>query len=294
MKKTASLSQNFANHGTNPALFGGFGHKSETAKQAKTDTAPKLSDATITAENIFNLSAVIAIKCIKANLSRGAEVNGTLATNLTTAVELSRQINTLLSGYYDGKNVDFSGRFDGFGADLVQDVALYLTPFIGSKLSDPDPNAKKGKNGETPEIIKVAYRIVSTAIMRTKRTTQWVHGFVENPETGETMEIPYRWDIPAYADYVDTDNLLLGMDLTERQKAVLAYRLQGVSIHQIAEKMGISRQAVQKHLALIGEKYGKIAEKMPLYTAKIGEKQLNNAEKWIEYANLSEIVYTNR
>jgi DNA-binding CsgD family transcriptional regulator len=48
--------------------------------------------------------------------------------------------------------------------------------------------------------------------------------------------------------------------LTERQKLILHYRRQGKSVSEIAEKLGVSQQAISKQLAKI---QAVIAEALP-------------------------------
>ena len=60
------------------------------------------------------------------------------------------------------------------------------------------------------------------------------------------------YDIDNEKDYVIQEKMveLLG-GLTERQKLILHYRRQGKSTTEIAEKFGVSQQAISKHLAKI-------------------------------------------
>ena len=60
------------------------------------------------------------------------------------------------------------------------------------------------------------------------------------------------YDIESEKDYVIQEKMVdLLEGLTERQKLILHYRRQGKSTVDIAEKMGVSQQAISKHLAKI-------------------------------------------
>ena len=66
-------------------------------------------------------------------------------------------------------------------------------------------------------------------------------------KTGATLyyEIPEFYDIPTATDYKRVADLIGQLDLPQRQKQILRYRLRGLSVNATAQKMGITKQAVQ-------------------------------------------------
>lgn len=103
-----------------------------------------------------------------------------------------------------------------------------------------------------------------------------------NTETeAEAMDRAYYqvgryYDIDNEKDYVIQSAMVeLLQGLTDRQKLILHYRRQGKSTTEIAEKMGVSQQAISKHLAKI---QAVITEKLPETVRGFKEKRTAKAK----------------
>lgn len=103
-----------------------------------------------------------------------------------------------------------------------------------------------------------------------------------NTETeAEAMDRAYYqvgryYDIENERDYVIQSAMVeLLQGLTDRQKLILHYRRQGKSTVEIAEKMGVSQQAISKHLAKIQVV---IAEALPETVRGFKEKRSAKAK----------------
>ena len=84
------------------------------------------------------------------------------------------------------------------------------------------------------------------------------------------------YDIENEKDYVIQSAMVELLEgLTDRQKMILHYRRQGKSTVEIAEKMGVSQQAISKHLAKI---QAAISEKLPETVRGFKEKRTAKAK----------------
>ena len=84
------------------------------------------------------------------------------------------------------------------------------------------------------------------------------------------------YDIENEKDFVIQSAMVeLLQDLTDRQKMILHYRRQGKSTVEIAEKLGVSQQAISKHLAKI---QALISEKLPETVRGFKEKRTAKAK----------------
>ena len=79
------------------------------------------------------------------------------------------------------------------------------------------------------------------------------------------------YDIENEKDYIIQSAMIeLLQGLTDRQKMIIHYRRQGKSTVEIAEKMGVSQQAISKHLAKV---QAVISEKLPETVRAFKEKR---------------------
>ena len=84
------------------------------------------------------------------------------------------------------------------------------------------------------------------------------------------------YDIENEKDFVVQSAMMELLDgLTDRQKLILHYRRQGKSTVEIASKMGVSQQAISKHLAKI---QAVIGEKLPETVRHFKEKRTTKAK----------------
>ena len=93
-----------------------------------------------------------------------------------------------------------------------------------------------------------------------ERQREYKRAYVdEQDENGNTLfyEIPDLWDTPTATDFKRVKQVINALNLTAKQAQILGYRLRGLSVHQIAEKLKIHRKTLQEHIKAIQAKYTK-------------------------------------
>lgn len=145
-------------------------------------------------------------------------------------------------------------------ADLVQVAALAIiecaAPCIATAIAADKPYI-------LPDTIrKAAYKAVHKAIYAAAVRPALRDIYIEDmAHTDDGMEISdpeyikvtRYYDIHDWADYMITADMLEQIKplLKDKQKAVLHYRLQGMSVTAIAERLGVTQQAVSDTLKRI-------------------------------------------
>lgn len=145
----------------------------------------------------------------------------------------------------------------GDGYALVQDCCMFLTQFIGKKLSD-EFDGSTTKNGEKVTIMRACFYFINNKIYSQKQRV-YKHCYIDDYEhEHEPIAIRDKYDLNNVREVESTENIIAMLELTAKQWEVLNARLQGLSHSQIADKFGFSRPAVVKHLKLIQDKVIKI------------------------------------
>ena len=145
-------------------------------------------------------------------------------------------------------------------ADLVQTAALAIieagAPCIATAIADDKPYI-------LPDTVrKAAYKAVHKAIYAAAVRPALRDIYIEDmAHTDDGMEISdpeyikvtRYYDVHDWADYMITADMLEQIRplLKDKQKAVLHYRLQGMSVTAIAERLGVTQQAVSDTLKRI-------------------------------------------
>ena len=145
-------------------------------------------------------------------------------------------------------------------ADLVQVAALAIiecaAPCIATAIAADKPYI-------LPDAVrKAAYKAVHKAIYAAAVRPALRDTYIEDlAHTDDGMEISdpeyikvtRYYDIHDWADYMITADMLEQIKplLKDKQKAVLHYRLQGMSVTTIAERLGVTQQAVSDTLKRI-------------------------------------------
>lgn len=145
-------------------------------------------------------------------------------------------------------------------ADLVQVAALAIieadAPCIATAIAADKPYI-------LPDTIrKAAYKAVHKAIYAAAVRPALRDTYIEDMEhTDDGMEVsdPEYIKVTRYYDVHDWEDYAVTMDMLEqikpllkdKQKAVLHYRLQGMSVTAIAERLGVTQQAISDTLKRI-------------------------------------------
>ena len=145
-------------------------------------------------------------------------------------------------------------------ADLIQVAALAIieagAPCIAAAIATDKPYI-------LPDAVrKAAYKAVHKAIYAAAVRPALRDTYIEDMEhTDDGMEISdpeyikvtRYYDVHDWADYAVTMDMLgqIRPLLKDKQKAVLHYRLQGMSVTAIAERLGVTQQAVSDTLKRI-------------------------------------------
>ena len=197
----------------------------------------RVSD-TITAETLMQMSSAITIRALKTNLMKSG--------NVMTEKMLRDAINY-------AKNPETAN--GDKGADLIQDICLYLWNYVGKSINDTTGDGQTTKDGEPITILRGAYRKLHNTIYGHK-VREYKQTYIEDYENdhGE-IAIPFLWDVPTYTDYITIDKIIKSLELNENQKYILNKRMQGYSLQSIADTKKVSKQAIANTLAKIGKKY---------------------------------------
>ena len=145
-------------------------------------------------------------------------------------------------------------------ADLMQVAALAIieagAPCIAAAIATDKPYI-------LPDAVrKAAYKAVHKAIYAAAVRPALRDTYIEDMEhTDDGMEVSdpeyikvtRYYDVHNWADYMITADMLEQIRplLKDKQKAVLHYRLQGMSVTAIAERLGVTQQAVSDTLKRI-------------------------------------------
>ena len=145
-------------------------------------------------------------------------------------------------------------------ADLVQVAALAIiecaAPCIATAIAGDEPYI-------LPDAVrKAAYKAVHKAIyaaaVRPALRDTYIEDMAHTDDGMEVSDPEYikvtrYYDIHDWADYMITADMLEQIRplLKDKQKAILHYRLQGMSVTAIAEHMGVTQQAVSDTLKRI-------------------------------------------
>lgn len=257
----------------------------KTQSNPQTQTAKATTESTqrnpvlITGENVQTLAEIVAVKALKTNLSSG---KGKTADEYQKHIDNGGKVATggnfnFLWKLYSGLVKDIAERqslSDGY--DIVQEIAVFLCGYIGKYTTDNADNGEKDKDGNPVDIWRMAFRVANRYIMGERQKVYKVAYVDEIDESGNRLfyEIPESWDLPTITDYKRVMEIINALNLTERQMQVLRYRMRGVavdntakgkngqpsqstntSVRTIAQKMGITPRALQKHLESIRAKY---------------------------------------
>lgn len=206
----------------------------------------------ITAENVQSLGERFAVKALKTYYQKsGMPFVYSLYCGLIADITENLKTGAPLS--------------DGY--DVAQTASALLCEYIGKRLDDISADGQTDKNGNPITIKTAVFRAISKYV-NGERQREYKRAYVdETDENGQTIfhEIPNFWDMPTAHDYNRIREIIAKLDLPQRQLQVLRYRLQGIatgadsekqrdSLRTIAQKMGISRQAVQNLLGKIRAK----------------------------------------
>lgn len=152
--------------------------------------------------------------------------------------------------YADGFKNDERG-----GADLIQEVALFLWGYNGHTLEEFTTDGQKDKNGNPITVLRGALRHVQRYINGHRHMEYRRVYITDYEENHGEIAVPPELHIDDFVTFTDVNKIIQEMGLTEVEKSVLMLRLRGFSNHAIAEKRGVSRQAIIKAQKRIQAKY---------------------------------------
>ena len=168
--------------------------------------------------------------------------------------------DTMIKRLFDGLIIDKNVRLKDYlqnlsdGYDIAQTATTFLCGYMGKTLFDAANDGTTDKDGNPATILRACFR-KCRAYIYAQAQRQYKNIYIDNPETGELSQVPEFWDTPTYNDFTAVNAAINGMNLTARQMKILAYRLRGKSIHQIAKILSVHKSTIQEHLQAIGKKY---------------------------------------
>lgn len=195
----------------------------------------------ITADNVQTMGERIAVRALKTCYQKGGQpFIYSLYCGIVADITENKKTGAPLS--------------DGY--DIAQTASAFLCDYIGKTLQDTTTDGQTDKDGQPVSILRACFRAVNRYIMG-ERQHDFKRVYVDDiDENGATLyyEIPAEWDTPTATDYKRVADLIGQLDLPQRQKQVLRYRLRGLSVNATAQKMGVTRQAVQNLLRKVQAK----------------------------------------
>lgn len=235
-------------------------------KEAKITKYDKCADD-ITDSNILQMSVAITIKALKTNYCKsGQKFIGDMYND---AVQFAREIEryTRENETYSLKNwiptyhkevngetsdlnkpsianCDIYDDLPQNGADLIQDTALYLSQYIGKKLTDKVIDGRKNKDGEIVSILTGAFYNLRTIIYGHEQREYKCQYLDDYDEDGKTLRVPFHWDVSQKSQLERIYELIKLLDLTPIQQEVLRFKMRGLSLSEIGDLRGCSKQAI--------------------------------------------------
>ena len=195
----------------------------------------------ITAENVQTIGERIAIRALKTCHQKGGQpFIYSLYCGLVADITENKKTGAPLS--------------DGY--DIAQTASAYLCEYIGKGLHDKTADGQTDKDGNPVDVLRGCFRAVNRYIIG-ERQREYKRVYVDEiDENGATLyyEIPAEWDTPTATDYKHITAVIKALNLTSRQAQILRYRLRGLSVNATAQKMGVTRQAVQNLLRKVQAK----------------------------------------
>lgn len=195
----------------------------------------------ITADNVQTMGERIAVRALKTCYQKGGQpFIYSLYCGIVADITENKKTGAPLS--------------DGY--DIAQTASAFLCDYIGKTLQDTTTDGQTDKDGQPVSILRACFRAVNRYIMG-ERQHDFKRVYVDDiDENGATLyyEIPAEWDTPTATDYKRVADLIGQLDLPQRQKQVLRYRLRGLSVNATAQKMGVTRQAAQNLLRKVQAK----------------------------------------
>ena len=195
----------------------------------------------ITAENVQTIGERIAIRALKTCYQKGGQpFIYSLYCGIVADITENKKTGAPLS--------------DGY--DIAQTASAYLCEYIGKGLHDKTADGQTDKDGNPVDVLRGCFRAVNRYIIG-ERQREYKRVYVDEiDENGATLyyEIPAEWDTPTATDYKHITAVIKALNLTSRQAQILRYRLRGLSVNATAQKMGVTRQAVQNLLRKVQAK----------------------------------------
>lgn len=252
-------------------------------KETKITKYDKCTDD-ITDSNILQMSVAITIKALKTNYCKsGQKFIGDMYND---AVQFARGIErytredkiyslkNLTPSYYNAlnsqqvsdikkpsiANCDIHDSLPQNGADLVQDTALYLSRYIGKKLTDKVTDGRTNKDGETVSILTGAFYNLRAIIYGHEQREYKCQYLDDYDEDGKALRVPFRWDVSQKDQLERIYELIKLLDLTPIQQEVLRFKMRGLSLSEIGDLRGCSKQAIAYTMKQIQTKALKIFE----------------------------------
>ena len=133
------------------------------------------------------------------------------------------------------------------GYDLAQNAICFLINFIGKSLDD----VYTVKNGEIITIKRAVYKLISRQIDQFRRYA------IRSCDLDSTMAQNVSVEIDAYEekDFTAVDNTIEMLNLKPRDRVVLDCYMAGMTCHEIAEFLDISRTTVWRRRTRAQVKY---------------------------------------
>lgn len=202
------------------------------------------------------------------------------------------KVREMLNGLYadlmkiDNKEIVYTVS-DGYDCYLVAYSFLWDKIAVqGKSINDIETHILKSGKEKERTIFQWSCVAVRQYIYKHGQTdfkTKYIEDLRQTNDDGETeteteildrityLKVNRYYDIENMRDYIVTDNMLAKLNLTPRQETILHYRMQGVSVVEIADKLKVSHQAISKQLTKI---QNEVSQKFPETVRGFKEKRM--------------------
>lgn len=212
--------------------------KTQTQQTNTNTNATTQQQTIICTDNVQQLAQRITLRAVKTVVQASADAFIIKLYNNLVADIISNNIN---------------GFSDGF--DLVQTCACFLWQYNGNDLQT---TLIRNKDGKKMSILRACFSILNKQIYANKKRF-YTHTYIEDLQNnGKYIQVPFEWDTPTFCDYDIIIKIINKMQLSQNEKKFISYRLRGLSLQDIASKMGVSRDSCNMYRKRVQEKARKI------------------------------------
>lgn len=140
--------------------------------------------------------------------------------------------------------------------DIAQTACVFLCNYRGKLLTDNAENGKTDKNGNPVSVGRACFQAMN-AYINGERQKEYKRAYLDD-ENGAFYEIPLFWDMPTITDYKAVCRVIEKLKLSQMEKRILRYRMQGKSLAEIAFAVSLAEGTIKTYCNRIKTKCKKV------------------------------------